>query len=210
MNATSTLRSAVPYFCQWESAHLAGEIIEGKLALADDPAWRGSGARDVEEYARWASHVCGMACLKMVLAARDGRHYPTLELARGSLSYGAYTVEGEQIKGMIYAPFVRYVREAFGLQARVHVDLRADELPGLMSQAAYFMASVHPWIRWPDRQPPRKGGHLVLVTRATPDLVTFHNPSGEPGAQADVELPLAVFDEFFARRGVAILPAAHA
>ncbi|MGS1009979.1 hypothetical protein [Achromobacter anxifer] len=205
MNATS----AVPYFCQWESAHLAGEIIEGKLALADDPAWRGSGARDVGEYARWASHVCGMACLKMVLAARDGRHYPTLELARGSLSYGAYTVAGEQIKGLIYAPFVRYVGEAFGLQARVHVDLRADELPGLMSQAAYFMASVHPWIRWPDRQPPRKGGHLVLVTRATPDSVIFHNPSGEPGTQADVELPLAVFDQFFAGRGVAILPAAR-
>ncbi|CAB3900568.1 hypothetical protein LMG26854_05480 [Achromobacter aegrifaciens] len=140
MNATPASRSAVPYFCQWESAHRASEIIQGTLALADDPAWRGSGARDVDEYARWASHVCGMACLKMVLAARDGRQYPTLELARGSLAYGAYTVEGEQIKGMIYAPFVRYVDEAFGLAARVHVDLRADELPGLMSQAAYFMA----------------------------------------------------------------------
>lgn len=151
-----------------------------------------------------------MACLKMVLAARDGRHYPTLELARGSVPYGAYTVEGEQIKGMVYAPFVRYVDEAFGLAARVHVALRAEELPGLMAQAAYFMASVHPWIRWPARQPPRKGGHLVLVTRATADSVTFHNPSGEPGTQADVELPLAVFDEFFAGRGVAILPAAHA
>ncbi len=210
MNATPASRSAVPYFCQWESAHLASEIIQGKLSLADDPAWRGSGARDVDEYARWASHVCGMACLKMVLAARDGRHYPTLELARGSVPYGAYTVEGEQIKGMVYAPFVRYVDEAFGLAARVHVDLRAEELPGLMAQAAYFMASVHPWIRWPERKPPRKGGHLVLVTRATADSVTFHNPSGEPGTQADVELPLAVFDEFFAGRGVAILPAAHA
>lgn len=210
MNATPAPRSAVPYFCQWESAHLAGDIIQGKLALADDPAWRGSGARDVDEYARWASHVCGMACLKMVLAARDGRDYPTLELARGSLPYGAYTVKGEQIKGMIYAPFVRYVGEVFGLQARVHVDLRVDQLPGLMSQAAYFMASVHPWIRWPERQPPKKGGHLVLVTRATPDSVVFHNPSGEPGTQADVALPLAVFDEFFAGRGVAILPATNA
>ncbi|WP_447921184.1 hypothetical protein [Achromobacter aegrifaciens] len=207
MNATPAHRSAVPYFCQWESAHLAGEIIQGTLKLADDPAWRGSGARDVDEYARWASHVCGMACLKMVLAARDGRHYPTLELARGGLAYGAYTVEGEQINGMIYAPFVRYVGEVFGLQARVHVGLRTEDVPELMSQAAYFMASVHPWIRWPDRQPPKKGGHLVLVTRATQDAVTFHNPSGEPGTQADVELPLAVFDEFFAGRGVAILPA---
>ena len=120
MNATSALRSSVPYFCQWESAHLAGEIIEGKLALADDPAWRGSGARDVDEYARWASHVCGMACLKMVLAAETGQVHPTLELARRSLPYGAYTENAEgHIKGMIYAPFVRFVAQDFGLRAEV-------------------------------------------------------------------------------------------
>ena len=82
--AASNAGAAVPYFCQWESAHLAGAIIRGELDLKDDPAWAGSGAADVDEYARWASHVCGMACLKMVLAARTGRVHPTLALARGS------------------------------------------------------------------------------------------------------------------------------
>ena len=202
-------RRAVPYFCQWESAHRAGEIIRKELRLEDDPAWRASGARDVEEYARWASHVCGMACLKMVLAAETGQFHPTLELARRSLPYGAYTENSEvHIKGMIYAPFVRFVGEQFGLRAQVRVDLRADELPALLGDAAYFMASVHPWIRWPDREPPAKGGHLVLVTRATPEHVTFHNPSGEPGAQADACVPMAAFDRAFAGRGVAILRAA--
>jgi hypothetical protein len=197
--------AAVPYFCQWESAHLAGAIIRKELELADDPAWRASGARDIDEYVRWASHVCGMACLKMVLAAGGGPVYPTLELARRSLPYGAYVEEPEGgIKGLIYAPFVRYVAEVFGLEAQVRVDLPAFGLPALMAQADYFMASVHPWIRWPEKQPPGKGGHLVLVTRATPDAVTFHNPSGEPGTQANVELPLAEFDRFFAGRGVAI------
>lgn len=201
-------RRAVPYFCQWESAHRAGEIIRQELRLEDDPAWRASGARDVEEYARWASHVCGMACLKMVLAAETGRVHPTLELARRSLPYGAYTENAEgHIKGMIYAPFVRFVAEQFGLRAQVRVDLRADELPALMDGAAYFMASVHPWIRWPEREPPARGGHLVLVTRATPAHVTFHNPSGEPGAQADACVPMAAFERAFAGRGVAILRA---
>jgi hypothetical protein len=199
-------RVPVPYFCQWESADRAGEIIRKELDLANDPAWRNSGARDLDEYVRWASHVCGMACLKMVLAARNGRAHPTLELARGSLPYGAYVEEADGgIKGLIYAPFVRYVGEVFGLHAQVRVDLQASDLPALMAQADYFMASVHPWIRWPDTQPPKKGGHLVLVTRATPDFVTFHNPSGEPGAQADVELPLADFGRFYAGRGIAIL-----
>ncbi|WZB61358.1 hypothetical protein WJ970_29135 [Achromobacter xylosoxidans] len=122
--AASNAGAAVPYFCQWESAHLAGAIIRGELDLKDDPAWAGSGAAVVDEYARWASHVCGMACLKMVLAARTGRVHPTLALARASLPYGAYTVDGDDIKGMIYAPFVRYVEEAYGLRARVHVTLQ--------------------------------------------------------------------------------------
>ncbi len=201
---------AVPYFCQWESAHLAGQIIRKELRLEDDPAWRDSGARDVDEYARWASHVCGMACLKMVLAARSGQVHPTLALARRSMPHGAYTEQDGQIKGLIYAPFVRFVAQEFGLAAEVRVGLRANELPELMARAEYFMASVHPWIRWPDREPPAKGGHLVLVTRATADSVTFHNPSGESGQQADAVVPLQVFDTFFAGRGVAILPAGHA
>ncbi|CAB3676706.1 Uncharacterised protein [Achromobacter denitrificans] len=208
MPATPDRLSAVPYCCQWASAHRADQIIRGELALAEDPAWRESGARDVREYAHWASHVCGMACLSMVLAARGAGRHPVLELARRSLPYGAYTVDGDRINGMIYAPFVRYVADAFGMDARVHVGLRTDELPGLMGQAEYFIASVHPWIRWPDREPPKKGGHLVLITRAASDAVRFHNPSGEPGAQADVELPLAAFDRYFAGRGVAIMPAA--
>lgn len=206
VDSLSSGQSAVPYFCQWESAHLAGSFIRKELALADDPAWRTSGARDVEEYVRWANHVCGMACLKMVLAARSGQIHPTLELARRSVPFGAYTDRDGEIKGLIYAPFVRFVADEFGLDARVHVGLGTCELPAVLEDADYFMASVHPDIRQTDRFPPTKGGHLVLVTRASATSVTFHNPSGEVGSQTDVELPLAVFDAFFAGRGIAILP----
>lgn len=206
MDARYAGQSVVPYFCQWESAHLADAIIRKELALADDPAWPTSGARDVEEYVRWANHVCGMACLKMVLAARSGQIHPTLELARRSLAFGAYTDREGEIKGLIYAPFVRFVTEEFGLDAQVHVGLETAALPAVLEGADYFMASVHPDIRQTDRLPPSKGGHLVLVTRASATSVTFHNPSGEVGQQADVELPLTVFDAFFAGRGIAILP----
>lgn len=206
MDALSSGQSAVPYFCQWESAHLAGSFIRKERDLADDPAWRASGARDVEEYARWANHVCGMACLKMVLAARSGQIHPTLELARRCVPFGAYTDRDGEIKGLIYAPFVHFVAEEFGLDAQVHVGLDTRELPAVLERADYFMASVHPDIRQTDQLPATKGGHLVLVTRATDTSVTFHNPSGEVGRQVDVELPLAVFDAFFAGRGIAILP----
>ena len=207
--AASNAGAALPYFCQWESAHLAGAIIRGELDLRDDPAWAGSGAADVDEYARWASHVCGMACLKMVLAARTGRVHPTLALARASLPYGAYTVDGDEIKGMIYAPFVRYVEDAYGLRARVHVDLngRAAGLAGRGRVLHGVGASVDPLA---DQSPPKKGGHLVLVTRASADEIVFHihqaNRRSTAGpAQADARLAPAVFDRYFAGRGVAIL-----
>lgn len=91
------------------------------------------------------------------------------------------------------------------------VDLATAALPALLDEAEFFMASVHPSIRWPDQSPPKKGGHLVLVTRASADEIVFHNPSGEPavdgrpGTQADARLAPAVFDRYFAGRGVAIL-----
>jgi hypothetical protein len=199
---------AVPFFSQWETPELTNAVLtEGAgVALAKDPKWQSSGARSLEEYVTWASNVCGMACLKMVLAARTGRIVPTLELARRCTEYGGYTVsETGEIKGLIYAPFVEFVRHEFGMGADVVTRVTAGDLSRILEASAFFMASVHPSIRWPDREPPAKGGHLVLILEASRDWITFHNPSGHiPDTQAHVTLPVAVFDAFFAGRGVAI------
>ncbi|MDX8500600.1 hypothetical protein RFM99_19510 [Mesorhizobium sp. VK4C] len=197
----------VPYFSQWESPGMTLPLLaEGPSALHRDPLWRNSGAETVEDYARWAVNVCGMACLKMILAAR-GEIHPTLELARACTAYGGYVVnEGDgSIKGLIYEPFVRFVRERFSLSAETMTNVDMAMVPGLLSRWRYFIASVHPGIRWPEREPPSKGGHLVLVTAASPSEIRFHNPSGhDRPSQANVTLPLAAFDRFFARRGIAV------
>ncbi|WP_085337001.1 C39 family peptidase [Serratia marcescens] len=196
---------AVPYECQWASPELAADLIAGRATLAQDENWARSGARDRAEYIEWANHVCGMACLKMVLGHRDGETPPLLELARRSLPYGAYVREGERIKGLIYAPFVEYVREQFALQAEVKVGLDAADVPALLSECRYFIASVHPAIRRPESTPPHRGGHLVLITAADAQSVTFHNPSGDsPATRERVCLPLSRFSPFFAGRGIAI------
>lgn len=146
-----------------------------------------------------------MACLKMVLGHRDGEAPPLLELARRSLPYGAYVREGERIKGLIYAPFVEFVREQFALQAEVKVGLEAADVPALLQECRYFIASVHPSIRRPESIPPQRGGHLVLITAADAQSVTFHNPSGDsPATRERVHLPLSRFTPFFAGRGIAI------
>lgn len=202
---------SVPYFSQWESRELAPAVIaEGPTAtLRHDPRWASSGAHSVEEYAAWAWHLCGMACLKMILAARTGRVTPTLELARVCVKYGGYTVDpvSAEIKGLIYAPFVRFVRAEFGLQAEVITHISARAIPALIARADYFIASVHSSIRWPERTPPAKGGHLVLVIGICDDAVLFHNPSGhDPRSQEYATMSLQRFDDFFAGRGIAILP----
>ena len=122
----------VPYFSQWETPEMTLPVLaEGAAALHRDPLWKNSGAETIEEYARWAVNVCGMACLKMILAAR-GEAHPILSLARACTSYGGYVVDeaDASIKGLIYAPFVTFVRVArpplLSLGAGEH---RADARP---------------------------------------------------------------------------------
>ena len=64
---------------------------------------------------------------------------------------------------------------------------------------------MHPAIRRPESTPPHRGGHLVLITAADAQSVTFHNPSGDsPATRERVCLPLSRFAPFFAGRGIAI------
>lgn len=195
----------VPFFSQFETPALTARIAAGTFDLREDPAWAASGAADPEEYARWSMHACGMACLRMILAATRGEAPPTLVLLRASLPYGCYVEDGAAIKGLIYAPFVRYVAAEFGLAAEVVTGVEAGDLPALLSRAPFFIASVHPWIRWPAREPPRRGGHLVLVHRADGAEVMFNNPSGDvPASQGDAVLGLRDFARYFAGRGILV------
>lgn len=204
----SPLPETVPFFSQWETPDMTIAVLAdgAESALRRDPLWRNSGADSVDEYAVWAANICGMACLKMILAAR-GEIVPTIELARRCTAYGGYVVNAadQSIKGLIYAPFVSFVKEAFGLQAEVMTGVATSDIPAILQRSRFFIASVSSSIRWPEREPPSKGGHLVLVTAASGHGFRFHNPSGHDRAsQADAVLAPADFDRFFANRGIAV------
>lgn len=198
----------IPYFSQWESPSLAAQIISGEVKVRDDPLWRSSGAASVEEYAEWANHLCGMACFKMILAARTGTIHPTLELARAATEFGAYVLKDGELKGLIYAPFVEMAKSRFGIEAQVVTGIVASDLASIVRPGTLFLASVHPSIRWLKGPPPKKGGHLVLITHADAHGVLFHNPSGHSDStQRDVTATYDQLGEFFAGRGVLVLPA---
>jgi hypothetical protein len=199
------LSAAPPYWAQWASPGLIPEFLAGRHACTD-PAWAESGAASVEEYARWAEHLCGTACLRMALAARGVAAPSMHELRRAVQAEGGYVEEPDgTIRGLIYAGAVAWLRRAHGIEARVVLDLPAADIPKLVEDGSLFIASVHPAIRSPDRQAPGRGGHLVLVFAAADSALRFHNPSGDtPATQVDARLAIADFDRFFAGRGIHI------
>ncbi|MGI9129498.1 MAG: C39 family peptidase [Roseomonas sp.] len=195
---------APPYFGQWESPALIGAIISGAYRAEDDPAWAASGAESPEDYARWAEHLCGVACLRMALAARGITPPRARDLARALTGYGAYVEQTDGfIRGLIYAPAITWLGEAHGLHAEVILDRAAEDIPPLLADGGLFIASVHPAIRRPAEPAPGKGGHLVLVFGAEDGALRLHNPSGHDAAsQVDARVALADFARFFAGRGI--------
>lgn len=195
-----------PYFAQWESRDLVADFVNGTRRAEDDPLWARSAAPNQTEYARWAAHSCGMACLKMLLAGRDGGERPLYRLAQDNLAAGGYQMTPDGgIKGLIYRPFADYLRATQGIEAEVKTDFSSSEIAAAVAAGACFIASVHPSIRWPQREPPAKGGHLVLVYAAAPGVLRFHNPSGfDVAMQEQVEMSASAFDRFYAGRGVVV------
>jgi hypothetical protein len=140
----------------------------------------------------------------MALLARDGAAPTLYELAVGCMGYRAYTEEPGCPQGLIYRPFADYARDKHGLQADVITELDPARLMTELDAGRLVIASVHPEIRRPQNDPPKTGGHLVLVTEHAHDLVTFHNPSGHIPEAAVATLPMPVFDRFAAHRGISL------
>ena len=196
-----------PYYAQWESPELVDRFLDGSLPSEQDPRWRGSGARTAAEYAYWARKVCGLACLKMILAARGDPVPPMMALVERALAWGAFVpLPGtERVRGLIYRPFADWVAAEHQLTAEVAPDLPAACLTARLGPGTVAIASVHPWIRWPDRTPPDRGGHLVLVTGSVAGQLVLNNPSGLPGhSQQGARVSVADFARFYAGRGMLV------
>ncbi|WP_327378972.1 C39 family peptidase (plasmid) [Streptomyces sp. NBC_01216] len=195
-----------PTITQYASPDLIHAIAYEGHDPGNDPRWAESGAPDQTTYSRWCRHMCGIACLRMALLARNG-HAPTLfALLDGARKYGAYTEDADTgaIRGLIYAPFADYVRDAHALTAEVHRTLPVPGLLDLLDAGRLALVSVHKEIRRPDRSAPGKGGHLVLATGRTGDTIHFRNPSGDTEQTRSAALSVGVFAGFYAERAVSI------
>ena len=197
--------SRVPYFSQYESPELVPQFVAGSMSPTADPRWAASGARTPVEYGFWSGRVCGLACLRMILASRGMPVPATMRLVGQALGWKAYIPDGDRVIGLIYQPFADWVAHDYGVGVTVVPGLTMDSIRQTASPGTPVIASVHHWIRWPDRTPPRTGGHLVLITGAAGGGLRLHNPSGLPGSsQRDVVVTEKDFARFFAGRGMII------
>lgn len=205
-SAPRPLHDPVGIVTQYASADLIGRIAYEGHDPGDDPAWKTTGAPSQSIYARWCRHMCGMACLRMVLLHQAG-HAPNLfALLHGARHHGAYVRTADDIKGLIYAPFVDYVQKTHGISAAVHGNLDLDGLLALLDRGHMVMASVSKEIRRPEADPERKGGHLVLAIGHQDGLIHFRNPSGHTPEALTAALPPERFDAFFGGRGISLDP----
>ncbi|HXH26268.1 MAG TPA: C39 family peptidase [Candidatus Acidoferrum sp.] len=197
----------VPYFCQWESPELAKQILEKQISTDDDPKWKNSGAKTKEEYHDWSWSGCGMACTKMILAHRTGKTTTLVELGKKCVEYGGYTIPLETSPGLFYKPYVEFVAKEFGWKARIAQGSTLQELMHELGKGNYFIASVSPHIRYPQRKPKNKSGHLVLMLGydvAKRELY-FHNPSGiSKSTQQCAAIKFTDFKKFFSGRGIVV------
>ncbi|WP_409491131.1 C39 family peptidase [Amycolatopsis sp. cmx-11-12] len=193
----------VPYFSQWESPDLVKAIVTGAMSAADDPRWPESGAVSAREYEFWSWRICGMACLRMLLAQRGQAVPPSVELAKECERFGGYVQHENGVRGLIYAPFLSWVADRFGLTGEVRVDFGVPELRNLVSQGHPVIASVHQTIREPKSSPPARGGHLVLVTAVDESGLYINNPSGfSSGSQHGARVEDEDFERFYAMRAM--------
>ncbi|MFB4314891.1 hypothetical protein [Actinomadura sp. 21ATH] len=167
--------------------------------------WASDGYRSSEEYLFWSRKVCGLACLQSLLQGWTDIRLSMGELLALALDWGCYVVEpSSKVHGLIYRPFMAWAGSQFGFHCElvehtpIHVSSR-EVRPGQV-----LIASVSPEIRDPNTRAPRRGGHLVLVYAADDGVVRFHNPSGYSHNSDSASLPMQVFEQFHANRGILI------
>lgn len=198
----------VPYVSQFANALYAEKVLAHGIDVGSDPNWQSTGATTQEEYADWALEICGMACFSMVLQFFGKQDPGIVPLAKEAKIHRVYEQHGDRLTGMQYKEFSQWAK-SFSIKADVYPWLPVQGIQKLLSKGKLVMVSVNPNVRGYETAPKdQKGGHLILVVGYNQEkkTITFHNPSGfaSQNAQANHELPISTFLNFYAGRGIAL------
>ncbi len=189
---------------------LRNTFIHSKIPYFDQDK---NGGKTKKEAELWSKNGCGMACLKMVLSYQGkgrsvkGEEKCTIsELGRMCISYGGYTPNKETLDGLFYSPFLRFIKQEFGLDGKIISTMILQDILKELSDKNFVIASVTPEIRNQDKKPLKKGGHLILITGYDLErqVLYFHNPSDPKKDKNYRQISFSIFNKFFANRGIII------
>jgi len=204
-----TVKNEVIFVSQFANPDWAEKILKDGQPKTSDPDWPLSGAESVEEYAKWVTTVCGMACTAMALEYFNKRKYQIIPLAKDALQHAVYQEHSGEISDMRYREFVDWIN-SYGLSATLYSRLTVSGIMHILSKGGLAIASVNPNIRSYETAPrTQKGGHLVLVTGYDKDkgTITIQNPSGFVSLNTHHNHTLSIndFGKFFAGRGISLI-----
>lgn len=154
----------IPSFTKWESSNLVDDIRQNKISAKDDPLWKESGAENLFEYESYSWQICGMICLKMILAAiNPNKKYPSIYLAKKAEKFGVYKKNNnpdlkQNLDGMFHIPFLKFIGnfDLFGFRKTM---VRDYQLCYYLNKQFFVMTSVSEDFALNQK----KGGHMVVV-----------------------------------------------
>lgn len=148
-----------------------------------------------------------MACTKMVIAHALHKTVSLVDLGKQCLKYNGYKLPLEDHPGLYYGPFSTFLKKEYGLQAQSISGLAISDIIKAIRNGDYVIASVTPEIRYPNKKPKHKSGHLVLIIGydSVKQIIYFHNPSGTVKSNQEyTEVTFKQFSRFFSYRGIII------
>lgn len=178
-----------------------------------------NGGKNKQEIDLWAENGCGMACLKMILGYKRDKRHSVAELGIMCQRYGGYTPNKNTLDGLFYGPFLKFIKQEFGMQGKVISPMILEDILKALSEGNFVIASVSSDIRFRSYNPglssqfqtgvgkTNRGGHLILITGydLKEKILYFHNPS-DPNNRKYRNISFSKFDKFFANRGLVIYP----
>ncbi|MEI7603872.1 MAG: hypothetical protein WCJ19_02530 [bacterium] len=201
------IKRKIPYFSQWESKEAAEFFVKNQISLNQDPSWRKSGARNINEYEAWAPHLSAIACLKMILALKYSKPFQSLSLAKECKKYGGYIIKFGEISKIQSKGFCKYVKKKFRLYALPANFLSLQRILFELNRSHFVMAEVSPEIRNVNGNKKNEEKQMVLIVgyNKLNHSLFIHNPSGfYKTSQEYFEIKFNDFNKFFNNKGIII------
>jgi hypothetical protein len=127
-----------------------------------------SGFPDAAAVEAWQSNCCGIACARMVLAARTGTEPGYWSLLQQGLARGAYIEAGWIHRGLVD------LIGTYGVAGICHRKQAFADVQAAVARGSLAIVSVTAAFR------PGRGGHLVLAFAGPGGEVLCHHPSTLP------------------------------